>query len=206
VAATSMQLYLSAIKKFLQDHARPPVALGPLVSVVRKGLEKCQRDDNPNPERLPLPAPVALSILEGAEHLLPLVQWDPLDPRLQFIRASVASIASFIFFNRGECNVLCLAEDLVVTTDHITLRLREEEGNKGLRASLRNTRQIACSDLPRVGHMLRAYFAGVGTMGSPLKRRWTLCREEDKTQWTASTITTWLQGAYTRACHSPPPG
>jgi len=54
VAATCMQPYLSAINKFLQDHARPPVALGPLVSGVRKGLEKCQRDDNPTPERLPL--------------------------------------------------------------------------------------------------------------------------------------------------------
>ena len=47
VAATSMQPYLSAINKFLQDHARPPVALGPLVSGVRKGLEKCQRDSTP---------------------------------------------------------------------------------------------------------------------------------------------------------------
>ena len=70
-----MQPYLSAINKFLQDHARPPVALGPLVSGVRKGLEKCQRDASPTPERLPLPAPVALSILEGAEHMLTLVHW-----------------------------------------------------------------------------------------------------------------------------------
>ncbi len=72
VAATSMQPYLSAINKFLQDHARPPVALGPLVSGVRKGLEKYQRDANPTPKRLPLPAPVALSILEGAKKHVPL--------------------------------------------------------------------------------------------------------------------------------------
>jgi len=73
VAATSLQPNLSTIKKFLQDHARPSVALGPLVSGVRKGLEKCHRDDNPTPERLPLPAPVALSILEGAENPLPML-------------------------------------------------------------------------------------------------------------------------------------
>ena len=79
-----MQPYLSAINKFLQDHARPREAIGPQVSGVRKGLEKCQRD-NPTPERLPLPSPVVLFILEGAEHLLPLVQWDPLDPRLQLL-------------------------------------------------------------------------------------------------------------------------
>jgi len=206
VAATSMQPYLSAINKFLQDYARPPVALGHLVSGVRKGLEKCQRDNNPTPERLPLPAPVAMSILEGAEHLLPLVQWDPRDPRLQLLRASVASIASYIFFNRGECSALCLGEDLVVTSEHITLRLRGEKGKKDLRAGLRNTRQIACSDLPRVAHMLRAYFAGVSTMGPPLTHRWALCREEDKTQWTASTLSIWLREAFTKAGHSPPPG
>ncbi len=80
MAATSMQPYLLAINKFLQDHARPPVALAPLVSGVPKGLEKCQRDDNPTPERLPLLDLVPMSILEGAEQLLPLVQWDPLDP------------------------------------------------------------------------------------------------------------------------------
>ena len=66
---------------------------------------------------------VSLSILEGAEHLLPLAKWGPLDPRLQLLRASIASISSYIFFNRGEYNALCLADDMVVTTDHITLRL-----------------------------------------------------------------------------------
>jgi hypothetical protein len=181
VVATSMQPYLSAINKFLQNHARPPVALGPLVSGVRKGLEKCQRGNNPTPGRLPLPAPVAMPVLEGAEHLLPLIQWNPRDPRLQLLRASVASIASYIFFNRGECSALCLAEDLVVTTDHITLQLREEKGKKDIRAGLCNTRQIACSDLSIVAHMLRAYFAGVSTMGPTLSREWALSREEDKT-------------------------
>ena len=32
VAAASMQPYLSSINKYLQDHALPPVALGPLVA------------------------------------------------------------------------------------------------------------------------------------------------------------------------------
>ena len=77
VAATIMQPYLSAINKFLQDHAHPPLALEPLVSCVRKGLEKSPRNASPIIERLPLPAPVALSIMEGAEHLLPLVQLRP---------------------------------------------------------------------------------------------------------------------------------
>ena len=32
VAAASLQPYLSSINKYLQDHALPPVALGPLVA------------------------------------------------------------------------------------------------------------------------------------------------------------------------------
>ena len=102
------------------------MALGPLVSCVRKGLEKCQWNENPTPERLPLPAPVALAIMEDAEHMLPSVHWDPWDPTLHLMRASVASIVAYIFVNRGECNALCLTEDLVVTNDLIALRLREE--------------------------------------------------------------------------------
>ena len=82
------------------------MALGPLVSSVRKGLEKRLEDGNTTPKRIPLPAPVALSILEGADHMLPSIQWDPRDPRLQLLRASVAPIASYIFFNRGECSAL----------------------------------------------------------------------------------------------------
>ncbi len=129
-----------------------------------------------------------MSILEGTEHMLPSVHWDPRDPRLQLMRASVASIISYIFFNRGECNAFCLTEDLVVTNYHITLRLREEKGHKTLRAGMRNARHIACSDSPRVGNLLRAYFAGTITMGPPLARRWTLNREEDMAQRTASTL------------------
>ena len=42
VAVASMQPYLSYINKYLQDHALPLVAIGYLVSRVRKGLANCQ--------------------------------------------------------------------------------------------------------------------------------------------------------------------
>ena len=88
------------------------------------------------------------------------------------MRASVASITSYIFFNRGECSsALCLAEELVVTNNNITLRLREEKGHKALRTGMRNTRHIACSDLLGVINLLRAFFAGTNTMGPPLAHR-----------------------------------
>jgi hypothetical protein len=41
VAADSLQPYLSAINKFLLDHGKPPVALGPMVAGVRLGLANC---------------------------------------------------------------------------------------------------------------------------------------------------------------------
>ncbi len=73
VAAESMQPYLSAINKLLLDHALPPVALGPLVTGVRKGLSNCQERSQPRPQRVPLPAPVNLAILALAKRLLLIV-------------------------------------------------------------------------------------------------------------------------------------
>ncbi len=43
IAVASLQSYLSSINKYLQDHALPPVALGTLVSGVRKGLKTAKR-------------------------------------------------------------------------------------------------------------------------------------------------------------------
>jgi hypothetical protein len=93
VAAKSLQPYLSAINRLPMDHALPPIALGPLGMGVRKGLSNCQEDSQPRPQRLPLPAPVALAILELAERLLPIVIWEADDPNLLLMRAAVASIA-----------------------------------------------------------------------------------------------------------------
>ena len=66
--AASLQPYLSSINKYLQDHAQPLVALGLLVSGIHKELANCQENLAPLPQRLPLPAPVALEILELAYH------------------------------------------------------------------------------------------------------------------------------------------
>jgi hypothetical protein len=74
VAEDSLQPYLSAINRLMLDHALPPVALGTLVIGVRKGLDNCQEDSTPRPQRVPLPAPVALAILELVERLLSSVR------------------------------------------------------------------------------------------------------------------------------------
>ncbi len=95
MAADSLQPYLSAINKFLLDHANAPVALGPMVSGVRSGLANCQTYVAPTPERLPLPVPVALAILEKVELLLRGVQWGALLTHdIMLLRACLSSIAS----------------------------------------------------------------------------------------------------------------
>jgi hypothetical protein len=72
VATDSLQPYLSAINKFLQDHDKTQVALGPINDNRRPQeiITNCQRDLAPKPERLPLPALVALALLAKAEVLL----------------------------------------------------------------------------------------------------------------------------------------
>ncbi len=67
---------------YLEDHALPPVALGPLVAGVRKGLMNYQTDTAPLPKRPSLPAPVALTILELGEKLLTETAENPKDPIL----------------------------------------------------------------------------------------------------------------------------
>jgi hypothetical protein len=42
VAATSLQLYFSAVNKFFRDHQRQPIAVGELLADARRGLEMLQ--------------------------------------------------------------------------------------------------------------------------------------------------------------------
>ncbi len=72
----------------MQDHILPPVALGPLVASVRTGLENCQEDLFPLPQRLPLPAPEAFEILELAEGLRPMVEFSLRNKTLYFYSIS----------------------------------------------------------------------------------------------------------------------
>eukprot|EP00873_Tetraselmis_striata_P010120 jgi/Tetstr1/430384/TSEL_020194.t1 len=55
IKASSLQPYLSAVNNFFKDHGREPMALGDLVSGVRKGLAASQVTLNPELMRAPLP-------------------------------------------------------------------------------------------------------------------------------------------------------
>ncbi len=94
----------------------------------------------PLSQRLPLPAPVALEILELAEGMQLSVEWTLLDPDLPLLRAAVATIIAFMFFNRGECGACALRGDIVVNEDFITLLLRQEKGMQALGVGRMNVR------------------------------------------------------------------
>ena len=132
MAAESLQPYLSAINKLLLDHALPLVALGPLVTGVRKSLSNCQKDSRPRSQRLTLPAPVALAIHEVTKRLLLVDKWEAENPNVLLLRAAAASIASYLFFNRGECSAYALVNDLDINDTHITLLLRHKKGQHTL--------------------------------------------------------------------------
>jgi hypothetical protein len=139
--------------------------LGPLVTGFRKGLANCQQDKAPQAKRLPLPAPMMLSILELTEGLLPSVHWDIRDPKLLLLRTTVASIVSYLFFNRGECSACALSSDLIVDDKYITLLLRKEKGRKNAQEENMRARQIPCDGVPIVAAMLATFITRAKAMG-----------------------------------------
>ncbi len=115
------------------------------------------------------------------------------------LRATVATIASYVFINRGECSAFALTGDLVVSITHITLLLRQEKGRKGLNAGYMSVRQIASNEAPRIATLLRAFFEGQASMAHPrgrLVRMWSITPRDDVEVWSALTLTDWLQAAY----------
>ena len=86
------------------------------------------------------------------------------------MRACIASIASYMFFNRGECSSTALSNDLIIDDAHITQRLCNEDGHIARNKGQRTVRQIAVLDAPRLAAVLRAYFIGAPTLGRRKRR------------------------------------
>jgi len=149
VALEGLQPYLSAIIMMLLDHALPPVALGLLVTRVRKGFDNCQENSTSRPQRLPLPAPVALAIIALLERLIPTIEWDVRDPRLLLLIAATTSIASYMFFNRGNCSACALMEDIATDDTNITRLLQHEKWNKTLNEGHMNAMQVPYNRGPK---------------------------------------------------------
>ena len=129
--------------------------------------------------------------------------WEVEDPNLLILRAAAASIASYLFFNRGECSACALVDDLVIDDTHITLLLRHQQGKHTMNEGERNARQVPSSEAPRIGGMLAAFFTRARAMG-PRTRRWFLAPAKEIELWIANTLSVWLTTAYTSALCRPP--
>ncbi len=154
---------------------------------------------------MPLPAPVALAILALADGLLSSVHWDGRGSHLLLLRAAAASIASYLFFNRGECSACALMADIAIDDTHTTLLIRHEKGNKALNEGHMNARQVPLAEVPRIAAIIATFFTKAVSIGRRT-RRWTLSPAKDMELWTAENLADWLSNAYTAARFLPPAG
>jgi hypothetical protein len=69
VAASSIQPYFSAMKKYFRDHNFLPFPVGDLLADARRGLEVRQQRLGMTDTRLPLPTPVTMSLLHAADSM-----------------------------------------------------------------------------------------------------------------------------------------
>eukprot|EP00873_Tetraselmis_striata_P002065 jgi/Tetstr1/422329/TSEL_013172.t1 len=181
IKASRLQPYLSAVNSFFKDHGREPMALGDLVSRVRKGLAASQVTLNPELMRAPLPARVVLKALTLAKALrLELGPTWGTDPstvvRVELFRASLAVVVLCLFFCRGGAGVECLTGDLTVGPDGgILLYHRDRKGQRGADAS----KKLLCL-LPASAHAdiaaLLHYFDAARLNGSTAE---VMCAPQD---------------------------
>ncbi len=73
---------------------------------------------------------------------------------MSVLLAAVATIAFYVFFDRGECGACALVGDQVVSDIHVTLLLRQEKRIKGLNVGYNNVRQIASHEAHRIVALL----------------------------------------------------
>ena len=212
VAAGSLQPYLSSINRFLQDHLRAPVALGPLVVSAKKGYAHLQTALTPATPRTFLPPTVAYKILVSAERMCqnPDLASAPSGLRLS-LRAAAAVLLNYIFFARASTGVLAQTNDFAVTPSAIVLFKRILKGRQTDPVNRLPTVQVPVSAVPRVAAVLSAFLTARQTWWSAAARPlpaalWALPSDSAPDLWNSSTMTQWLQMSCTLVGEQPPPG
>jgi hypothetical protein len=216
VAASSLQPYFYAVNKFFRDHQRQPIAVGDLLADARCGLEILQHHLIPATTRLPLPAPVALNILQAADTLRLTLQWTPAAlSQLQRFRACLAVCVNYTFFCRAETGARCQTGDLIVDrpSQQICLFVRKSKGDQCRDASEKHVLAIPVAANPVLADLLdyyteqRAIFCTKFYSKSPPLAFWSFSPSEPSADWgAASTISTWLSLALLTVHASAPAG
>eukprot|EP00873_Tetraselmis_striata_P045955 jgi/Tetstr1/466219/TSEL_010777.t1 len=206
IKASSLRPLPSAVNNFFKDHGREPMALGDLVSMVRKGLAASQVTLHPELMRAPLPARVVLKALTLAKALrLELgLTWGTdasTVVRVDMFRASLAVVVLCLFFCRGGAGVVCRKGDLTVGPDGgILLYHCGRKGQRGADASKKLLCQLPASAHADIAELLHYFDAArqVFASGRVPAARWAISQREGHAKWTADTLTN-AAGATTAA-------
>ena len=213
IAAGSMQPYISAINRLLQDHQQQPIAMGPMVVDALAGLAGLQVPLVDPARRAPLPAAVAKQIHDLALALSerPLTSL----VALATFRDALATVVSFQWFNRSDTThglrVDGLTVDPVGAADrqirHFSTSLK---GKKRLALSKVRTISVPVAAHPAMASMLLTYAAArasayVTAGTAPPYQLWALPGDAPGV-WTATVQNKWMASALTAVGASPPPG
>ena len=216
VAAASLQQYYSAINKFFRDHQQQPIAVGELLADARRGLEMHQQRLQAADSRLPLPAPLALSLLTAAATLSTHLQWTPTSRHLiARFRALLAVCTTYAFFCRAESGVRCLSGDLVVDrpSQKIWLFIRKAKGDQRRSAVDKPILAIPTTANPVLADLLEYYctqrtaYCNKFYNSSPPAALWSFVPYENSSDWqAAATLSAWLRDACDAVGATPPGG
>jgi hypothetical protein len=114
VAVISLEQYYSAVNKFVRDHQQP-IAVGELLTDSRRGLEMQHHRLLAADSRLPLLAPLALTMLDAVALLREHLTWaSPTRHDITRFRAMHAVCTNYAFFRRAEAGVRCLTQNMTV--------------------------------------------------------------------------------------------
>jgi hypothetical protein len=216
IAAGSMQPYLSAINRYLQDHQRQPVAMGPMVVDAQAGLAGLQVPLVEPTRRAALPAVVAKQIHDLAFSLSQKALTTP--EALRAFRDTLATVVSFQWFNRSDTTHSLGVGGLTVDpVGHADRQIRHfsnsVKGKKRLALNKVMTISVPVSAHPAMASMLltyaaarsAAYAAARGSAFSPPAHLWAL-PGDTPSRWTATVQNTWMKSALDAVGAAPPPG
>jgi hypothetical protein len=216
VAASSLQPYFSAVNKFFRYHQRQHIAVGDLLADAKRGLEILQHRLIPATTRLPLPAPVALTILLAADTLRLTLPWTPAAlPQLQRFKACLAICVNYTFSCRAKTGARCQTGDLIVDrpSQQIYLFVRKSKGDQRRDASEKPVIAIPVAANPFLADLLdyytehRAAFCPKFYNKPPPLAFGSFSPSEPSADWgAASTISAWLSLALLTVNSSAPAG
>jgi hypothetical protein len=126
IKASSSQPYMSSVNGIFKDHGVEAIALGDLITKVRKGLAASHVAINETRIHVHLPTSVAFKDLRMAQVLLlkltsattsATLHTIPTREHVQLLRACTTIVIIYLLFCRGEACLDCLTENFVVSKE-----------------------------------------------------------------------------------------